>query len=164
MNFARDAVNPRGAGTTFFHEHGHLIDYAKVTPLHSDPNFKKALQQDFDSYIIRAKQMHPILSKKALYQQLSRDITQANQAAGDGLSSISDLMEGLSTAGNSKYSIADGWRHGRQYWQQRPTGVESEAFAHFYEAHFDAARLGYIRQYFPTASMEFERILKGAIQ
>ena len=92
MNFADDLANVRGAGATFFHEHGHFIDFMAApgtgwTSL-STPAFGAALRADFDAYIKGIMKQQKI-TKTAAYSVISKEVTP------DQYSAISDLMGGL---------------------------------------------------------------------
>lgn len=55
MNFAADMKDPRGPATTFFHEHGHFVDFTSCagsgyTSLQT-PDFGDALKKDFEAYV-----------------------------------------------------------------------------------------------------------------
>ncbi len=154
MNFADDATNVRGAGVTFFHEHGHYIDYAAGSSggwLSLDtPGFGDALRADFDAYIKGIMKRQGI-RKTAAYAVVAQEVQTALY------SSVSDLMGGL-----SKNKCRGRWGHKTRYWSA-PGSLEKEAFAHMFEALFNPARYMALEKYFPSALAEFERLLKGAI-
>ena len=154
MDFAGDAANVRGPGVTFFHEHGHYIDFAAGSAggwLSLDtPDFGDALRADYDAYIKGVMKSRGI-RKTAAYAVVAQEVQD------DLLSSISDLMGGL-----SKNKARGKWGHSTRYWS-RPGSVEKEAFAHLFEALFNPDRYALMQKYFPSALAEFERVLKGVI-
>lgn len=49
MHYRADVNNPRGAGVTWFHEHGHLID-GMLGNVSNDECFEKLLRKDVLQY------------------------------------------------------------------------------------------------------------------
>ena len=154
MNFADDLTNVRGAGATFFHEHGHFIDFMAApgtgwTSLQT-PAFGAALRADFDAYIKGIMKSQKI-TKTAAYSVISQEVTP------DLYSAISDLMGGL-----SRNKARGNWGHATKYWNGHGA-LELEAFAHMYEAQFSPDRYALMQKYFPSALTEFENLLNGVI-
>lgn len=154
MNFAADLTNVRGAGTTFFHEHGHFIDFMSSpgsgwTSL-STPAFGNALRADFDAYIKGVMKQHGI-TKTGAYSMIAQEVTP------DMYNAISDLMGGL-----SKNRARGVWGHATKYWNGYGA-LELEAFAHMYEAQFSPDKYALMQKYFPSALAEFENLLKGVV-
>ena len=162
IDYAKDAINSRGAGVTYFHEHGHLIDHATAQRLSSDPAFAQALNNDFKKLLADIKAQNAGKTKRELYQIIGNDVRDKNDTKADAYSSVSDILGGLSTTKSNGVGIRGGWMHDAGYWLRGNDRVEVEAFAHLYEAQYDPVRLAAFRQYFPTATQEFSRILKGA--
>ena len=155
MNFAKDQINPKGSGTTFFHEHGHYIDYTSCEgdgyTSTKSPEFGKLLKSDFDSYVNSVmKQNH--IELPAAYYKISKELSGHKQH------SVSDLFGGIS--GNQ---CVGRYRHKDLYWTKNGA-VEKEAFAHMYEAQFDAEKYELMKKYFPNALNEFEKLLNGVIK
>ncbi|MDE6589173.1 MAG: minor capsid protein [Oscillospiraceae bacterium] len=154
MNFAKDAVNPRGLGTTFFHEHGHYIDFLSCAgsgyTSTASAAFGAALRSDFDDYIKAAMKQHGV-KKLDAYAIVSREIQ------GNMFNSISDLFGGM-----SRNRCLGNWYHKAPYWRD-PGALEKEAFAHMFEAQFSADKYALMQKYFPTAFVEFEKLLNGVI-
>ena len=154
MNFADDLTNVRGAGTTFFHEHGHYIDFMACagtgwTSLQT-PAFGDALRADFDAYIKGIMKQQKI-TKTAAYSVIAQEVQ------GDLYNAISDLMGGL-----SRNKARGNWGHATKYWTY--TGMlEKEAFAHMFEAQFSPDKYALMQKYFPSALTEFENLLNGVI-
>ena len=154
MNFADDLTNVRGAGTTFFHEHGHFIDFMAApgtgwTSLQT-PAFGDALRADFNAYIKGIMKQQKI-TKTAAYSVIAQEVQ------GDLYNAISDLMGGL-----SRNKARGNWGHATKYWTY--TGMlEKEAFAHMFEAQFSPDKYALMQKYFPGALAEFENLLNGVI-
>lgn len=156
MDFAKDAVNPRGAGTTFFHEHGHYIDYLS-NPIAGgytstkSLDFGDLLRSDFDAYIKAAMKSNKI-NKTQAYSLVG------NEVRGHLCHSVSDILGGL-----SKNRCTGSYGHRTMYWSN-PGAVEKEAFAHMFEAQFSADKHALMQKYFPNALAEFERLLAEVIK
>lgn len=150
MNFAADTLQAKGAGTTYYHEHGHLIDMISGKPVSSDSSFGTALRSDYNSYIMNYMKSNKIKYKADAYSAVSDEIRP------DTHSSVSDLFGGI-----SKGKCEGNWGHRQSYWKRDPQLVEIEAFAHFYEAQFDTERLEILQHYFPTATDAFNKLLEG---
>lgn len=154
INFAKDADNPRGPGTTFFHEHGHYIDFISCAgsgyTSTASAVFGAALRSDFDAYIEATMKQYSV-KKLDAYAIVSKEIQ------GNTFNSISDLFGGMS--GNR--CLGD-WYHKAPYWRN-PGALEKEAFAHMFEAQFSADKYALMQKYFPTAFAEFEKLLNGVI-
>lgn len=156
MNFADDLANKRGAGTTFFHEHGHFIDFMAAGASNYDyistnsQTFGAVLQTDFKDYVKAYKKQHNMKAADA-YRAISLELM------GHEKHSLSDLLDGI-----SKGKCQGMYGHKRRYWAY-PGALEREAFAHMFEATFDAAKYSLMKQYFPNALAEFEKMLKGVI-
>lgn len=154
MDFADDLTNVRGAGTTFFHEHGHYIDFMACagggwTSLQT-PAFGDALRADFNAYIKGIMKQQKI-TKTAAYSVIAQEVQ------GDLYNAISDLMGGL-----SRNKARGNWGHATKYWTY--TGMlEKEAFAHMFEAQFSSDKYALMQKYFPSALTEFENLLNGVI-
>lgn len=156
LDFSKDAINPRGAGTTFFHEHGHYIDFmsAKGAGYTSTKgaDFGILLRSDFDNYIKAVMQANKIKTKTDAYAFVSQELR------GHITHSVSDLCGGL-----SKNRCSGSYGHRLPYWRN-PGAVEKEAFAHMFEAQFDPDKYALMQKYFPTALAEFERLLAEVIK
>lgn len=156
MNFAADLQNKRGAGTTFFHEHGHYIDFMAAGSANAaylsvnNQTFGALLQSDFKDYVKAYKKQHNLNAADA-YRSISLDLL------GHEKHSLSDLMDGI-----SKGKCSGMYGHKRAYWTYAGA-LEKEAFAHMYEAMFDSDKYALMKQYFPNALAEFESMLKGVI-
>lgn len=156
MDFANDLTNKRGAGAIFFHEHGHFIDFMAAGSTNydyvsvTDQAFGNLLHADFKDYVKAYKKQHSMNASDA-YRAISFDLM------GHEKHSLSDLLDGI-----SKGKCSGMYGHPRNYWT-RPGALEKEAFAHMFEASFDSNKYALMKQYFPNALAEFERLLKGMI-
>lgn len=156
MNFADDLTNKRGAGATFFHEHGHFVDFMAAGSANydyvsvTDQAFGNLLQTDFKDYVKAYKKQHKMNAADA-YRAISFELM------GHEKHSLSDLLDGI-----SKGKCSGMYGHPRNYWT-RPGALEKEAFAHMFEASFDSNKYALMKQYFPNALAEFESLLKGMI-
>lgn len=156
MNFANDLQNKRGAGTTFFHEHGHYIDYMAAGSANyeymsvNDKTFGALLLSDFKDYVKAYKKQHNMNAADA-YAAISQELI------GHEKHSLSDLIDGI-----SKGKCSGNYGHRRSYWKN-PGALEKEAFAHMFEASFDSGKYALMKQYFPNALAAFEQMLKGVI-
>lgn len=155
MNFSQEAIDQRGIGTTFFHEHGHYIDFhscagAGYTSTLT-PAFGDALRSDYNAYIKAAMKQHGIKKTEA-YAVVSQELK------GPKLNAISDLFGGMSA-----YKCTGDYGHwDKRYWKYAGS-LEKEAFAHMFEAQFSPEKYALMQRYFPSALAEFEKLLKGVL-
>lgn len=157
MNYAKDCVNPKGPGTTFFHEHGHYIDFAarpkgSIKLSTSNSTFGDLLRSDFEEYTKKVKVLNNLSVKEDAYRIIRREISDDKHHA------ISDLFGGLS---ENKCRGAIG--HKNEYWSESPDNVVHEAFAHMFESSFDFEKREIMLHYFPNAYAEFERLIKEVL-
>lgn len=155
MNFAADMKDPRGPATTFFHEHGHFVDFTSCagsgyTSLRT-PDFGDALKKDFEAYVKATMKANGTRKKTDAYTIIARELMDADHNA------VSDLFGGL-----SRNKARGNYGHATRYWTYYGM-LEKEAFAHMFAAQFDAGRYALMQKYFPTALAEFEKLLKGVI-
>lgn len=149
LNSEMDEKNIRGEGSTYFHELGHMLDHASMDfkgHASDSVKFKEALKKDGE-YMIR------------LYDQMSdnQKVKLKQILRSDTLHSVEDLLEGVTQG-----KIRGKWGHGLKYWNDRPAGIQREAFAHFFEAEMGGGRkLKYLRKFFPNTSAVFDDIIKN---
>lgn len=149
MHYKADLNNSRGAGVTWFHEHGHLIDDA-LGNVSNDKEFEKMLRKDTLSYRIRYGKEHGLKTYDKVDSAISKELQDMQKH-----SAVSDLLEGL-TQGNIKGCAG----HGLDYWENTKN-ITSEAFAHMFESQFDKARYNELRKYFPESLEYFEKKLEA---
>ncbi len=137
-NATSDMTNPRGAGTTYFHELAHMIDHASTGYQGNLSN-----SQEFGNALIEDGQR--ILS---LYNNLTPERQNAfsNRIRSDSAHSFSDLIDATTNG-----QLHGSYGHSREYWT-RPGNLQAEAFAHFFEASMgDPDKLELLSNFFPTA-------------
>lgn len=150
-NSIEDQHNPRGAGTTFFHEIGHMIDHSANgfadQYLSDDLEFRQALIADGEEI-------------ETIYKEMPRDEKDRFDMYmhSDSYHSVEDLINGLSWG-----RIEVNWHHPIEYWQKNPGVIYKEAFAHFFEASCgEDAKKKKMEFYFPRSYRRFCEILHGA--
>lgn len=137
----------------YFHEHGHLVDFAGSTPISSSAVFRQALQDDYDWYIMKYMQDNGISDRQVAHGGISRDLI-----ISDLNSSVSDILGGLSGG-----TIDGGWGHRMACRSRNPDNIAVESFAHLFEVQFNKQRMKIFFTYFPQAASVFESLLKGII-
>ena len=151
MHFEADLHNIRGAGATWFHEHGHLIDDA-AGMISNNPDYLKMLKNDYNSYVKKYMEQHGITLEQAYYN-IGSELSEMREH-----SAVADLINALS--GDKIRGVA--W-HPPNYWENDAT-ITSEAFAHMFEAQFDGIRYERMKNIFPNSLKFFEEILKGVVK
>lgn len=141
MHYYADLNNIRGKGTTWFHEHGHMIDQFAGNISIKNDNFFKALIQDF---------VYNTVQKE--YIEIETELCDMRKH-----SAVSDLFHGLSKEKINGCATHPRRRDGTSYWNDKL--IVQEAFAHMFECQFDKIRYEEMKKYFPTALKEFEKIL-----
>lgn len=150
MHYKADMSNIRGAGTTWYHEHGHLIDDS-LGMVSRDEHFKELLEQDTFQYRIKYGKEHNLKTYDKVDRAISNDLQDIRRH-----SAVSDLLDGL-TKGNIKGCAG----HSIDYWDNQEN-IASEAFAHMFEAQFDEVHYKEMQKYFPKSLEYFEKKLKEA--
>ena len=148
MHYGADLKNPRGAGVTWFHEHGHLID-DMAGKLSDDVVFKKMLRQDAFKYRVTYGHKNGLKTFDKVDKAISKELQNMRSH-----SAVSDLLEGI-TEGNIHGCAG----HSEEYWKD-PKNITAEAFAHMFEAQFDEVRYAEMKKYFPDSLEYFEKKLK----
>lgn len=148
MHYKADMSNIRGAGTTWYHEHGHLIDDS-LGMVSRDEHFKELLEQDTFQYRIKYGKEHNLKTYDKVDRAISNDLQDIRRH-----SAVSDLLDGL-TKGNIRGCAG----HSIDYWDNQEN-ITSEAFAHMFEAQFDEVHYKEIQKYFPKSLEYFEKKLK----
>ena len=166
MSYERDENHWALKGSTWFHEHGHLIDDFAGQITFNHPEYLDAIRTDFAKLISSRTKSKQSLNYQDAMDFLAKDshlqfvlsaeldFSPAQQAA------VSDIMEGISGAmiqGCSGHADYD-----PDYWNNGYT-ISSEAFAHMFEAQFDTTRYRQMQMYFPNALTIFEKLLKEVI-
>ena len=151
MHYGTDLKNQRGAGVTYFHEHGHLIDNA-TKYLSDDKEFKQLLESDSLKYRIEYGKEHHLNTFDKVDKAISKELDDMRKH-----SAVSDMFEGI-THGNIHGCAG----HPDEYWDNEKN-ITSEAFAHMFEAQFDEERYAQMKKYFPQSLAYFEKKLKGVL-
>lgn len=155
LNVSKDTINPRGEGTTWFHEHGHYIDHENGYISHSK-SFLKHLKNDVKTYEKSYMRQYNLSNIKEARKQIADEFNQNHYLS----HSIQDIFGGI----YKKRYRADLYGHNTSYWiKSGKYGVCREAFAHMFEASFDLNKQMLMRQYLPNAWEEFQKLLGGII-
>ena len=121
----KDVDDPRGPGTGYFHEFGHQIDEKLGWEFTKDKKILQLLRKDFIN-----------LSDETIFEAIHIN---------DKASSASDILGALSEGRiQGKYS------HSLVYWEKKGN-IESEFFAHVFEAQFDDERREILEKTFPES-------------
>lgn len=156
MHYGADLRNERGAGASWFHEHGHLIDDA-LNVTSDDDAFADLLKKDAMDYRLLYGKLHKLTTYDKIDDAISRDLQDMRKH-----SAVSDLLEGI-TKGNIRGVAGHGTQRGDKldlkYWENS-SNITSEAFAHMFEAQFDEVRYNEMKKYFPRSLEYFEKKLK----
>ncbi len=152
MNYGVDLKNNRGAGVTWFHEHGHLID-DMAGSISDSEEFLKLLSEDALNYRKVYGKRHHLNTFDKVDHAISHELSDVKRHSG-----VSDILQGV-THGN----ISGISGHALEYWTNSKN-ITGEAFAHMYEAQFDTVRYEEMKKYFPKSLKYFERLLKEAVR
>ena len=149
-NAQADCQNSQGAGCTFFHELGHMIDHLSG----SGGNPTSRSREFHDALVADGARMEQIIASYTPEQRAAFQRTMNSDLA----SSCSDLANFV-TQGR----VSGRWGHTRDYCRQ-PYRMEAEAFAHFFEAFMGGGRrLNYLRSLFPKGTAAFEKMLTSIL-
>lgn len=147
-NADSDMNNPRGAGTTYFHELAHMIDHTSTGyngNLSNTPEFGNALMEDGQRIL-------------QLYNGLPQQQQNAflNRIRSNSAHSFSDLIDATTNG-----MLHGSYGHSREYWT-RSGNLQAEAFAHFFEASMgDGDKLEMLANFFPTAFGIFSSMIES---
>ena len=149
-NSSSDENNPRGNGTTYFHELGHMIDHASTgyngNTSHTD-EFRNALIADGQNVL-------------RLYNQLPADRQQGflRRIYQGNAHSFSDLIDATTNG-----QLHGAYGHSRDYWTH-DGNLQAEAFAHFFEASMGCEeKREFLSNFFPTAFGIFSGMLENIV-
>lgn len=145
-NAASDMNNPRGSGTTYFHELAHMIDHASMEyqgNLSNSAEFGNALVEDGQRILNLYNNLPP-----------ERQTAFINRIRQNSAHSFSDLIDATTNG-----QLHGSYGHSREYWN-RPGNLQAEAFAHFFEASMgDQEKLELLSNFFPTAFGVFSAMI-----
>lgn len=153
-----DSTNVRGVGCTYYHEVGHLIDdqsdWFGQTSTDGSYDFYEKLNNDVNNYVNTIMEEKGYTDINDAYDDLS---TWLNDD-GNMKNGVSDLVNGLTDG-----EACGGWSHSDDYYNE--SSIAHEAFAHFFEAGMsaDPTKLEYVKEIFPTAYEEFQKMLEDEL-
>ena len=149
-NAQADLNNPRGAGTTFFHELAHMIDHSSTGyqgNLSNTSAFENALIRDGQN-ILNIYNGMPSDRQADFLQRIHQDFAH----------SFSDLIDATTNG-----QLFGSYGHSREYWQ-RTGNLQAEAFAHFFEASMGGGyKLELLSNFFPTAFSIFSDMIESLL-
>ena len=157
FNALKSLNDERGLPTAYFHEFGHKIDFeARGTNTRlslSNYKFGELIRSDVKAYI---ENFQAEKGTFGAYRMISESLKSDDAVA---LHAISDIFDGVTDGG-----IAGRYGHSleRGYWQS-PGAIESETFAHMFQAQFNEKEYKLMEKYFPNALKEFENLLEGVL-
>lgn len=166
-NKIKDSMDPKGPGSVYFHEVGHLIDdqsdwFGSRSNEHSY-QFFDTLQSDFNNYynsvkssIAKNSNMEiSEITEKMVYKEIEGWL----ETNVDMKSGVSDIICGLTGTYMGSY-----WHNEKGYYTD--TNISKEAFAHFFEAGIsdNNTKIDYIREVFPNAYNTYLEMVKDALQ
>ena len=155
LDVDKDKNNPRGAGTTWFHEHGHYIDYEK-NYFSCNDDYLEAIRNDVKNFEASVKTAHNYRSKSDMRMAIGSELV--------GLGDISHSIQDIYGGAIGKPYPGTRYVHKKEYWNRHGRyGVCKEAFAHMYEASFTPEKAKLMEQYLPTAWAEFNKMLGGIV-
>lgn len=153
-NLEEDYENERGAGSTYYHEVGHLVDDRSDcfgnTSTDARYDFYESLNKDLDSWIKNRMREKGYTDIQDAYDDLSEWLW----TDPDHKSGVSDIVKGL-TNGQARGR----WGHDSDYYND--SSIAKEAFAHFFEAGMcsDSSKIDYIKELFPSAYNEYQKMV-----
>lgn len=149
FNAMEDANNPRGNGSTYFHELAHMIDHVSTgfnKNLSNNNEFAQALIGDASKILDAYNNCTPEQQRNFINSLRMNDRTHSFQ----------DLLDATTNG-----VISAGWGHRRDYWT-KSGNLQAEAFAHFFEASMGAPdKLAMFTRYFPTAFAKFSEMIES---
>ena len=158
VNMTEDSKPRPSAGTTYYHEVGHLMDdklklFGSVS---GNEAFTNALHKDVDDYVNKYMEEHPdIKSKEDAYAAIGQMM---NGFDADKYRGVSDVYGGL-----TENQAKGRWGHSNDYWEGSKTAVNKEAFANMFEVSMggDPEALKHMKEMFPTAYEEFINMVEA---
>lgn len=157
-NRGSDETDVRGRGYTYFHETGHLIDdksdWFGSTSTDGRYDFYDKLFSDVENYVDKLMKENGYTNRNDGYDALSDWLFDDPDNLKNGLS---DLIRGL-TEGKA----SGRWGHD----DYNKKSICHEAFAHFFESGMreDPTKLNYVKEIFPEAYEEFQRMIQDELK
>lgn len=181
MNLDKAARNEIASVYTWFHEHGHYIDFnlpganrsAKMGAISGDKDFMRLLERDVRDHIRQleydhAAQMREYMSKlRSKYSPREAERRKDAKLAERLLRQVireSDLLSKVAlsdtVAAALRTKIPGFPTHDAAYWRRGKYRAGSESAANMFTAHFDPALRGYMEKIFPNAWSYFNKTLE----
>ena len=164
MSFRKDSTGQdKEAGSTWFHEHGHYVDFNASLPSRS-MDFYNAIERDIRAFEDRWLSDHGMtrsdISEKDLRFRIGREMIQYGSRLTFG---IQDIYGGVFREYNAHSGGGTQWGHTWDYWTRGNHWgeVTSEAWANMFDAAFSPRLRQAMQEYLPTAWDWFERRLGG---
>ncbi len=155
----QDIVNERGPGSTYFHEVGHLVDdrsdFNGCTSTDWSYKFYDCIEDDIEDWLDDCMNRNGYTDREDAYEDLSEWLWNDP----DMKNGISDIVNGV-TEGQS----SGRWIHDDDYYNKK--SISQETFAHFFEAGMshDPTKLEYIKEMFPSAYREYQKMLEDELK
>lgn len=161
MDIARDAYSENGAWSTYFHEHGHYVDFNAGTTIRGHIAYLSDTDQALiDALKADVKKMEQDTKK----QKGFRRVADARDAIGQQLLDEGDESAGIQDIFGGTIGRRYGWRlwgHDASYWRQgRDRKLAHEAFANMFEAQYSPRKRELMRKYLPTSWERFCQIME----
>ena len=158
-----DMNNPLGAGNTFFHESGHMLDWLKGQENGSynasDYSFMTdAIHEDYYDALDKIQ-----LEKNCDFETAQKLLSDELMSEPIASNCVSDVFGGV-----SYNKVSGAWGHDTQYWRERSRdAIGKEAFAELIadRACGNIASMDFAKKYLPRTLKAYERALKnGGVQ
>lgn len=180
INTNADLSNPRGAGTTYYHEYGHFIVYREgwidgTNCKDEFLEFETSLRKEVSAYIEAYEQTYEQEGIELGYSgpKLEKYIEDQTEAAinsdingssreyiyvNDGLS---DIIDGVSEGKYRPY-----YGHGGDYWEANQSRVANEAFAELFAAQMtgDTAEIENMKEIMPETYDIYMNMIEDAVK
>lgn len=151
MNFKEDQVYKAGPGTTWYHEHGHYIDY-KAGLVSQDQDYLDALIDDVKGMDIVVEQKFGLTGRIANYK-----IKHTLEAIGDISNGVQDIYRAVHNITGDQYYLTE-WGHDSGLMNER--SCLKESFADMFEASFDPKKVELMKTWLPNSWRVFEFMLE----
>lgn len=146
---------------SLMHELGHAIDdiVGSRSKLSNSQAFKKALQNDLDTFLTMNKNGEPT----DLYLKLESLFRDHNSRGVQDIVGAAKTMKKYEGLANK---VETAWSHSKQYWERRDPLSEaaSELFAHISSAKTNKAARKAFESYFPNSLKAFDELIAGKLK
>jgi hypothetical protein len=184
LNTTADLNNPRGNGTTYYHEFGHFIVYKEGWIVDGEAQgefaeFEKSLREEVSAYIssienikreegeniynLTGAQLDSYVERETL-TEIKKDINGPSGEYFDVNNGLSDIIDGVS---NNMYQASYGHGFedtGESYWEYDPSRVPNEAFAQFFSAQMtgDTTEIEKMKEIMPKTYEIYMHMIESA--